>query len=189
MKIILGSQSKNRQKILREAGYSFEVMPSNIDEKAVRVDDPKELVLTLARAKAEALLPKIREATLLITSDLVTMWKGELREKPKDEKEARKFLQTLHEAPSQALACIKVTNTQSKKTAEGFDTAKIYFREIPKDVIDMYIATEEPYEKAGGWSPDSLLIKPYIEKIEGSLDSIMGMPIQLTKRLIKEVAS
>ena len=73
MKIILGSQSKNRQKILRESGFVFDIMPSNIDEKAVRLHDPKDLVLTLARAKAEALLPKIKEPVLLITSDFVTI--------------------------------------------------------------------------------------------------------------------
>ena len=112
-----------------------------------------------------------------------------MREKPKNAVEARNFLKTLHKAPSQTLACVKIVNTQTQKTAEGFDTARIYFKKLPEDVINKYIASGEPYKKAGGFSPDNPLLKTYVEKIEGTLDSIMGMPIQLTKKLIKEVSS
>ena len=92
MKIILGSQSEGRQEVLAEMGYEFEVMPSHIDEKAIRHDNPKELVLALANAKADALLPRIAEPALLITADQVVAWKDEIREKPRDEKEERYFL-------------------------------------------------------------------------------------------------
>lgn len=53
MKIILGSQSRSRRKVLEKLGYEFEVMPADIDEKAIRFDDPTKLTLVLARAKAD----------------------------------------------------------------------------------------------------------------------------------------
>ena len=91
MKIILGSKSKGRKRMLEEMGIEFEVMVADINEKAIRFDDPKELVLALARAKAEVLKQKIPEPTILITSDQVVVWEGKIREKPENEKEARFF--------------------------------------------------------------------------------------------------
>lgn len=69
MEIILGSQSKGRRGVLERAGYTFDVMSADIDERAIRRDDPKELTRALARAKADALLPKIVGQALLVTSD------------------------------------------------------------------------------------------------------------------------
>ncbi|NQS90060.1 Maf family protein, partial [Patescibacteria group bacterium] len=89
MKIILGSQSKGRKKMLEEMGVEFEIMPADIDEKAIRLKDPKELVLVIARAKADALKPRISEPAILITSDQVVVWQGKIREKPENGKEAR----------------------------------------------------------------------------------------------------
>jgi len=55
MKIILGSASARRKDILQQMGYEFEVMSANIDEKAIRFDDPKKLTLAIVNAKADAL--------------------------------------------------------------------------------------------------------------------------------------
>ena len=84
MKIILGSQSKGRKKMLEEMGYEFEVMSADIDEKAIRFENPKELTLALARVKAEAIKPKIYGSALLVTSDQVVTWNGQIREKPEN---------------------------------------------------------------------------------------------------------
>ena len=61
MKLILGSKSPGRKKILTKIGYKFSVMDPDIDEKSIRDKNPKKLVTKLARAKATALLPKIKK--------------------------------------------------------------------------------------------------------------------------------
>ena len=94
MKVILVSQSENRRGVLAKAGYTFDIMVSNIDEKAIRHENLYELPLRLARAKAEALFPTIKGPALLITADQVIVWNGELREKPRDRAEARQYLET-----------------------------------------------------------------------------------------------
>src|SRR5262245_54982209 len=91
MPIILGSQSQGRRPLLSAMGYAFAVMPAHIDERAIRADDPGVLTLALAHAKADALLPQIREPALLITSDQVVVWQGTIREKPAHAEEARAF--------------------------------------------------------------------------------------------------
>lgn len=172
--------------MLREMGYEFEVMPAYIDEKAIRHDDPKELVLLLAKAKADALLANITEPALLITGDQVVAWKGHIREKPRDENEAREFLQTYHEAPAETVSSVVVTNTKTGKQAWEVDIARIYFKKIPRDVIDKFIERKDIFNRAGGFAIQDPFLQPSIEKIEGTVDSIIGLPKELTRRLIEE---
>src|SRR5688500_1249444 len=92
MKLILGSKSHGRKTVLERVGYEFEVMAADIDEKLIRSDDLELLPMLLARAKAEALLKKINEPVILVTADQVVIYKGELREKPESEEQAREYL-------------------------------------------------------------------------------------------------
>jgi len=186
MKIILGSQSESRRELLREMGYEFEVMPSNIDEKAIRHDNPKELVLALANAKTDALIPKISEPVLLITADQVVVWKDEIREKPENEKEAKRFLQTYHEVPAEIVNATVVTNTGTGKRVFGIDSSTVQFAKIQEKVIDELIKKGRIFSRAGGFEIRDSLLEPYVEKVEGTIDSIMGLPKTLTERLIKE---
>ncbi|XP_072973470.1 uncharacterized protein [Typha angustifolia] len=103
-KIILGSASVARRNILTEMGYEFEIMTADIDEKGIRREKPEELVMVLAEAKADAIISRMKiadfrdegtEATLLITSDIVVVHEGIIREKPTTKEEARQFLKGL----------------------------------------------------------------------------------------------
>ena len=184
MKIILGSQSKGRKQMLEEMGIQFEVMVSNIDEKAIRLEDPKELVLALARAKADALKPQISEPAILITSDQVVLWQGKVREKPEDEKEAREFLKGYNVYPAQAVTSVVVTNLATGKRMEGVDIAKIYFNPFSEDEIDSLISEGQVFHLAGGFTVDGEKWASHIKKIEGTRDSVMGLPKEITERLI-----
>lgn len=186
MKIILGSQSKSRQNLLRRMGYEFEVMNPDIDEKAIRFDDPKELTLALAHAKADALIPKIHEQAILITADQVVFCEGKIREKPDSAKEAREALYCYKTHPLETITALVVTNTTSAKRSEGVDVAKVWLRPIPANVIETLIKEGDIFLRAGGFSIENPLLKDYIEKTEGGFESILGLPKQLTERLIKE---
>jgi len=173
--------------MLIEMGYQFEVMAADIDEKAIRHDNPKELVLALANAKADALLPRISAPAILITADQVVAWKDEIREKPENEEEARRFLRTYHEAPADIINATVVTNTATGKRAFGIDSSLVYFKQIPKKVIDALIAKGRIFSKAGGFEIVDPLFEPYLEKVEGTVDQVTGLPKEFTQRLIKEV--
>jgi septum formation protein len=135
MKIILGSQSKGRKKILEEMGYEFEVMPSYIDEKMIRFEDPKKLTLALANAKADALIPKISKDAVLITSDQVAVWRGKIVEKPESEKEVRQFLEGCFKDPAETVTAVVVVNTETNKRFFGTDTVKIWLKPLPESII------------------------------------------------------
>jgi septum formation protein len=187
MKIILGSQSAGRKRILEKMGYEFEVLPSYIDEKQIRFEDPVKLTLALAIAKAEALLPKIKnnEGVILITSDQVVVCNGRILEKPADEKEAREYMDMYAKYPAETVTSVVVINTLSGKRAEGTDIAKVWMDPMPQEIIDAYIATKDPFLHAGGFDQDYPLIASFVNRIEGESESVTGMPKKLTDELIK----
>ncbi len=168
-------------------GYTFEVMPADIDEKAIRNGDPKALTMALAKAKAEALLPRINEPALLITADQVVLWNGEVLEKPETAEQARRFLEGYAYHPPRPINAVVVTNTASGLQAGANDENTVYFRPFPGDVIEKLIGEGSVFSQAGAFSLENPLIAPYIERFEGTLESIEGLPIKLTEQLLKKV--
>lgn len=188
MKIIFGSSSKYRRAVLEKHGYQFEVMSPDIDEKAIRTDDYYELPLLLAKAKAEALLPRISQPAVVITADQVVVCNGNLHEKPRSAEEAREFLQKYSNGhPAETVAALVVTNMENGKQAVGVDIAKTHYNFIPNSVMEDFIKNGDPFSKAGGFAIQSSVLQPYLQKIEGTEDSIMGMPIKLLEKLLAEV--
>ncbi len=187
LKIILGSSSPRRKQILEEMGASFEVMAADIDEKAIRHSDPKELVLAIAKAKAEALLPKIAEPSLLITTDGVVVCEGEIREKPATPEEARRFLSDYRHHPARAITAVVVTNTETGKQASGVDAATVVFRNFSDEAMEDMIQKGHAMRCAGGFNITDDFVTPYIDHIDGTRESVMGLPVELLKRLLQEV--
>ena len=105
IRVILGSKSATRKQILTEMKVEYETISADIDEKAIRFEDPSALVAELAKAKAEAILERMKKEgdeegkrrTLLITCDQVVVFDGKIREKPESEEEARMFMRSYKE--------------------------------------------------------------------------------------------
>jgi len=187
MKIILGSASPRRKNILASMGYECEVIPADIDEKAVRKDDPKELVLALANAKADAILPKLDNDSLLITSDSVVVFEDKIIEKPQTIAEAKGVLRGYGTKPISIITAVAATNTKTGKRTQGIDAASIYFKPFTEELIEEFAGSGRALGHAGAFAAQDALFRPFIKSIEGSLESIMGLPKELTQRLIEEL--
>lgn len=187
MKIILGSKSIGRQLVLKNAGYDFEVITADIDEKKIRHENPEKLVLALAHAKADSILPKISVPAILITADQVVVCGGKILEKPRSEEEAREFLHYYLKNPMETVSSVVVTNTVTKKRAEGVDIAKVYFKNFPEAVIDQAIKIGRIMYCAGAMRCEEEPFSNYIDRFEGTKDSTSGLPLNLLKRLMEEV--
>jgi septum formation protein len=165
-------------------GYAFAVMPAHIDERAIRSEDPGALTLALAHAKADALLPQIHEPALLITADQVVVWRGTIREKPAHAEEVRAFLQGYAEGPAETVTAVVVTNTATGVRQQGVDRATVWFRRIPEKVITQVIARGDVFAHAGGFSITDPLLEAYIERVDGTAESVIGLPTTLTRQLL-----
>jgi septum formation protein len=166
-------------------GYTFAVMPAHIDERAIRSQDPGALTLALAHAKADALLPHIHEPALLITSDQVVVWQGTIREKPVYAEEARAFLRSYAESPAETVTAVVVTNTATGLRQQGVDRATVWFRRIPEEVIAQVIAQGDIFAHAGGFSITDPLLEAYIDRVDGTAESVIGLPTALTRQLLR----
>jgi septum formation protein len=185
MHIILGSQSQGRRELLATMGYTFAVMPAHIDERAIRSEDSGALTLALAHAKADALLPQIHEPALLITADQVVVWQGTIREKPQHAEEACAFLRGYAQGPAETVTAVVVTHTVTGVRRQGVDRATVWFRRITEAVIAQVIAQGEVFAYAGGFSVTDPLFEAYIQRVDGTTDSVIGLPTALTRQLIQ----
>ncbi|XP_026392662.1 maf-like protein DDB_G0281937 isoform X3 [Papaver somniferum] len=195
-KIILGSSSKSRKDILTEMGYDFTIMTADIDEKEIRMEKPEDLVMALAEAKANGIITRIQttdcseknaEPALLITADTVVVYEGVIREKPSSKEEARQFIKGYSGGRAATVGSVLVTNLTTGTRRGEWDRVEIYFREIPDEVIEKLVDEGVVLYVAGGLIIEHPLILPFIEKVEGTTDSVMGLPKALTEKLIHEV--
>lgn len=191
MKIILGSSSAGRKLIMdelsKELGFTFEVMSPDIDEKLIRHDNPSDLVMAIANAKADALVSKIKEPAILICSDQVVLYDNQIREKPVDENEARKFLQSYANIHPETIGAIVVVNTENGKRASAMQMSKIHFKLLPEEIINGHINNGLALSGAGGFSIHDPILEDYLDYIEGGFDSATGLSKELVKKLVAEV--
>ncbi|XP_011074545.1 maf-like protein DDB_G0281937 isoform X1 [Sesamum indicum] len=219
-KIILGSSSVARKKILADMGFEFTTMSADIDEKAIRKEKPEDLVTALAEAKANAIVGKLKnvenqekdakptlviaadtvenvqpkrhgkedaEPTLLITCDQVVVYEGMIREKPSSEEEAREFIKGYSGSHAATLSSVLVTNLSTGLRKGDWDKVEIHFHDIPEQIIDNLIKEGNVLNVAGGLIIEHPLVLPYVKEVVGGTDSVMGLPKELTRRLMKEV--
>ncbi|CAG7902283.1 unnamed protein product [Brassica rapa] len=191
-----GFKSMARKKILGEMGYDFTIVTADIDEKAIRRDNPQDLVVALAQAKADEIISKLGGQsqfaqdplpTLLITADTVVVYKGVIREKPTSKEEARQFIKGYSRSHGGVVGSVIVSNLKTGVQRAGWDKAEVYFREIPAKVIDDLIDDSITFKVAGGLTLEHPLISPFIDTVVGGVDTVMGLPKELTEKFITDV--
>lgn len=208
LRVLLGSSSKWRAALVGRAlppGGRFVLIPGgfapDIDEKALGDRSPgadaRELVQTIAQAKADALVPVLQSgradlptADLVITADQVIVHDGVIREKPVDEAQAKAFMQSYGTTglPAECVTGVVVANLSTGQRCSGVDVAKQWFESIPDGVALAVIAKGDVMGCAGSFVVEEPLLAPFIGKREGEMESVEGMPIALTTRLLLEAA-
>eukprot|EP00210_Caulerpa_lentillifera_P009489 g9049.t1 len=156
-RLILGSNSSSRKTLLsevaKEFNFSYEVMTAGIDEKSIRREDPKDLVLVLGYEKAKAVVKRINHVpeteTYVITGDQVVVHDDRILEKPESAEEIRSNIRRFSVTPASTVGSIVCTHLPSKKQLHRLDIASIYMESIPDDVIDNLIKEGTVFHSAG----------------------------------------
>ncbi|MAZ46957.1 MAG: septum formation protein Maf [Halobacteriovoraceae bacterium] len=171
--LVLASQSPRRKELIKSLFIPFKVEPANIDETS-RFDEPSKLVEDLSFQKAQAVLSNCSSPSIVVGSDTIVYFEGEVLGKPNTRDEAGAILKRLsgkqHEVYSGVCICTEgMSKTFSVKT-------KVYFREIPDDLLELYLDTEESMDKAGAYGIQAHALA-FIERIEGSYSNVVGLPV------------
>ena len=183
---VLGSQSSARKLLFSRLGHEFQTMAADIDEQAIRSEDFERLPLLLAHAKADALLPRVSPDAILITCDQVVVCNGALREKPATAEQARHWIAGYAASPAQTNSAVVVHNVAAGRRVEGLDIARVYFRALPPDAVQELLDEGNVQRSAGAFLIEDHRFLCRVERMDGDIDSIMGMPLTLTARLIRE---
>ena len=186
MQFVLASASPRRKELLAELITTFEICPSNADEN-VSYSSPEDLVLQLAALKAQevALRPE-HEGKIVIGSDTVVAFDGEVLGKPKDEADAFRMLKMLSGKKHAVYTGVCFARKHGEDFYQETRTEKtdVYFVELSDDWIHVYIAGGSPMDKAGAYGiQDGGLV----EKIEGSYTNVVGFPLELVQEMLEKV--
>ena len=190
--LILGSSSANRREILEVIHWHFTVKIPGIDEKAIRSSDFLEIPRLIAVAKAEAIIAQLAEDNypgecVILTADQVCLYHGELREKPETEAEAFSFLLSYSNDSVVTVSAVTATHYPSRRQESEVDIATVHWNTIPRDVVLDVVSRKQIMQSAGAFRVEDHDLYPLIRNIEGTVDSVMGMPVDACVRVIAAV--
>jgi len=184
MKLILASASPRRAEILRSAGIAFNVLSSAVDETPMPSEAPQELVQRLALAKAELVAARAVGPAIVIAADTVVVLEGEILGKPRTSEDARQMLEKLSGRTHTVLTGVALIRLPDAERREFVEATQVHFAAISNDEILRYLASGEPFDKAGSYAIQGLAGR-YIPRIDGCYFNVVGLPLA---RLCKELA-
>lgn len=193
--LVLGTSSSSRRRIIDLLGWQYVLKSPDIDEKAIRIDDHLKLPVAIAIAKADALFKRFADGTdspisdefMILTADQIVVFKDTVREKPISEAEAAFFLLSYSNETVSTVSAIVLTHYPSGKQVHSIDVATVAWYEINENVVSRVINRGEIYSSAGGFRVEDTDLNGLIKDMDGTMDSIMGMPVQLTVSLMRRL--
>lgn len=184
-KIVLASSSPRRQQILSDLGVNFEMSSPTKFEEVMNGLKPDELVCRNAVGKAREIAAQYNDA-IIIGCDTVIEFEGEILGKPMNSEKAKSTLLKLSSNTHSVYSGLAVIDTRSNKEMVGCEETRITFKKISDKDIDCYIATGEPLDKAGAYGIQARG-DLFVDKIEGSISNVIGLPKRLLIKYLKEL--
>lgn len=184
--IILASGSPRRQQFFKELDIPFTVQLRPVDEVYPPHLKGKEISEYLSVLKAEA-FSDLKENDILITGDTIVIHNERYLGKPKDAADAFQMLQSLSGRAHEVISSVCFTSAERQIVVS--DTAKVYFKELSEAEIRFYIENYKPYDKAGAYGIQEWIGAIGVTKLEGSYNTVMGLPTHLVYKTLMEFAA
>lgn len=175
-KIILASSSPRRKELLKQVRLSFEAIPSKVDERIKDGESPVEHVVRLAEEKALDVANNSK-ASWVIGADTIVLLDGEIMGKPTSGEEAYQMLHKLSGKEHRVITGYCIFETGAQKSIKDHMETTVTFKELTEREIEGYIKTEEPFDKAGGYTIQGMMGSFMIKEIKGSYTNVVGLPI------------
>lgn len=185
MRLILASSSPRRQRLLQQIGINFEVMKPQIDESRRPDEALTAYVERLSRQKAAIIAMLVDEPAIVIAADTMVALPAEpaavnshdeLLGKPGDADDARRMLKQLRNRRHQVCTAFTVYKTAPPQTITAHVRTDVYMRDYADAEIEAYIASRDPFDKAGGYAIQNPTFRP-VARIEGSYTNVVGLPL------------
>ena len=190
MKLILASTSPRRAEILRQAGFDFDVVPAPVDEARFPNERAEDYVRRVANMKsrlAAATAAKKMAQAVVIGADTAVVAEGEVLGKPGGVEDARRMLRVLSGKTHEVLTGLSIVHDADEQ-ASHVETTRVSFVALSEDDIADYLATREPFDKAGAYGIQGLGGR-FVWRIEGCYFNVMGLPISRLWSLLRRFGS
>jgi septum formation protein len=185
-RLVLASSSPRRKMLLEQIGLQFEIIPSNIEENFSDSLPPEQVAEQLALLKAQAVADALRDRLILGADTIVVDDQGILG-KPKDAAEAYQMLSRLSGNVHRVITGLALISTQSpSKILVRHATTDVKFTTLSDQDMMWYIQTGEPLDKAGAYAIQGKGAR-FIEWIHGCYNNVVGLPLFLITKMLKEI--
>jgi septum formation protein len=178
--LILASASPRRAELLSAAGLAFTVRVADIDETIWPGETPRAYVSRLAREKAQAVA---QAGEIVLGADTTVVIGDEIAGKPVDADDARRMLRLLSGAWHEVLTAVSLVSDE--QALSDIAVTRVKFAPLGEAEIDWYISTGEPFDKAGAYGIQGYASR-LVESIEGSYSNVVGLPVQMVYRMLRE---
>jgi len=184
-RIILASASPRRAELLRQIGVAFELVPSQIDERAHPDEAPADYITRIARAKVIA-VARERKCGLVIGADTVVVLEGRMIGKPDHEADAQRLLRQLSGKWHAVMTGVALYDAATRREVADYEKTLVKFAQLTDREIEWYVGTSEPMDKAGAYGIQGLG-GLFVDEIAGNYYNVVGLPIPLVYRLARRL--
>ena len=201
--LVLASNSPRRRRLLALTGWTFSVRPVDVDERPLPGEAPDGYVLRLAESKARAAGKDAVPGQVVLTADTTVADGAVILGKPADAAEARQMLRDLRGRTHTVYTAIAVLRNQISGTAAASGASidyraepphvltnlcatQVWMRSTTDDEIENYIASGDPFDKAGAYAIQNPEFQP-VEQIEGCYCCVVGLPVCAVVRALAQV--
>jgi septum formation protein len=193
--LILASASPRRQELLRNAGISFIVEPTDIPEVPEPGEPPKDFVERLACEKARV-IAQHHQYDFVLGADTTVVVGNEILNKPADGADAARMLGMLSGRTHQVITGVCLIrprdlqpgteNRELRTELVRSETTSVTFEKLSQEDIAFYTATGEPMDKAGAYGIQGIASR-WISRIEGDYFNVVGLPVALVYRILRQL--
>lgn len=176
MRLILASASPRRQELLQQAGIPYRVA-GIVRQTEFRPDGkaPAESAICLALQKAWSIAVGLQKG-IVLGADTIVLHRGEILGKPRDRAHARQILYRLSGEEHRVITGMALVDASTKSYESCFAETRVWMRILEPKMIEAYVATGEPMDKAGAYGIQGKAAV-FIEGIEGSYSNVVGLPL------------
>lgn len=184
-KIILGSGSPRRKELLAGLDIDFEIksMP-DVDESFPDTLQREEIPIFISKLKADAYKKDLQDNTLLITADTIVYSEEKVYGKPQNAEDAKQMLRDLSGKTHEVITGVCITSLTKQIAFHAI--SKVRFAELDEEEIDYYVNKYDPKDKAGSYGVQEWIGYIGVEYLEGSFYNVMGLPVRMLYKHLKE---
>ena len=187
LKVKLASKSPRRQELLRNIIEDFEIVTKDVEEEYPNDLKANEIVLYLAKLKANSYLKESKENELYITADTIVVYNNKVLEKPIDSKDAFRMLKKL--SGNTHIVYTGVSLLLNGEINSFLDSTEVSFYDLSDEEITFYINHYKPMDKAGAYGIQEWMGYVGVKKMEGDFFNVMGLPLHKLYREIEKIIS